>query len=702
MTVLRWCVWAVAMLLGLAAPAVAQEIPGGNGPHIQVSLVPESRAPAPGQRTTLAVSMVPQKDWHGYWKTPGDSGYPAKFDWTLPKGVTAGDPAYPVPTTLLIAGLMNHVYEKPYALLVPLDVPAGLARGTALPVRLKLDYLVCTATICVPEKAEVATEMVVGDGAPDPAVAAQFDGWRRALPRPLGGAASFEIKDGRFRLGLPLPASVKLAQPHLFAETDGALEYSAPQSITRTGDTLVIEAKAGPMPPQGFAGVLSLGDGTGLTIDAKPGAVPAAGTPVGQDEAASAAGPGATPKQGMAMLILIAFAGAVLGGLILNIMPCVFPILSLKALSLARAGGEEREVRREALAYSAGVILVCVVLGGLILALRAAGSQVGWAFQLQNPAVILLLVLLTSAIGFNLAGLFELGAVTAGSGLAARGGVSGAFWTGALAAFVATPCTGPFMAAALGVALTLPAAAAMLIFAGLGLGLALPFLALGFIPALRRKLPKPGAWMETTRRVLAVPMFLTALGLAWVLGHQTASDGVVVALGAAMILALGLWMTGLRQRGFKAAAWAPAAVALLLAIGSIALLPAREAAAGAKAGGAAAGETASVPFDPAKLAALRAGNKPVLLYFTADWCLSCKVNEKTAIERSETQDAFAKAGVTTMVGDWTDGDPVIGKFLEAHGRSGVPLYLWYAPGAEAKELPQVLTPGLLAGLAKGG
>jgi DsbC/DsbD-like thiol-disulfide interchange protein/cytochrome c biogenesis protein CcdA len=691
MAFLRWCLWAMMALAGLAAPAVAQEIPGGSGPHIQVSLVPESKAPAAGTRTTIAVSMVPQADWHGYWKTPGDSGYPAKFDWTLPKGVTAGDPAYPVPTTLLIAGLMNHVYEKPYALLVPVDVAAGLAKGTALPIRLQLDYLVCTATICVPEKADVATSLTVGDGAPDPAVAAKFDAWRRALPRPLGGAASFEAKGGQFRLAVPLPASVALNQPHLFAETDGALEYSAAQSFTRSGDTLVIETKAGPMPPQGFAGVLSLGDGTGLVIDAKPGAVPAAGTPLEQ----GAAAPAATPARGALMLTLIAFAGAVLGGLILNIMPCVFPILSLKALSLARAGGEEREVRREALAYSAGVILVCVVLGGLILALRAAGSQVGWAFQLQDPRVILLLILLTSAIGFNLAGLFELGAVTAGSGLASRGGVAGAFWTGALAAFVATPCTGPFMAAALGVALTLPVAAAMLVFAGLGLGLALPFLALGFIPALRRRLPRPGAWMETTRRVLAVPMFLTALGLAWVLGHQTASDGVVVALGAAMILSLGLWMTGLRQRGFKGGAWAPAAVALLVALGAIALLPAREAVK------ARATETASVPFDPARLAALRGAGKPVFLYFTADWCLSCKVNEKAAIERGETQAAFDKAGVTTMIGDWTDGDPAIGKFLEAHGRSGVPLYLWYAPGQEAKELPQVLTPGLLAGLAKG-
>jgi thiol:disulfide interchange protein len=681
MAVMRFVLMTLAVLLGLATPAAA-ELAGSGGPHIAASLVPESSAPAAGQRTTLAIAMVPQPGWHGYWRTPGDTGFPTKIDWTLPKGATAGDPAYPVPTTLVIAGLMNHVFEKPYALLVPFDVPAGLAKGTTLPISAKLDYLVCSPSICVPESASISTTLTVGDGVPDATSAAKFDAWRKALPRPLGSSAAFEDKGGTFRLAVPLPASVALGQAHLFAVTDGAVNYAAPQSFTRDGDTLIVETAAGATPPKSFEAVLALGDGTGLSFTAAPGAVPAAGSSGGG-------------SHGTLGLALIALAGAVLGGLILNIMPCVFPILSLKALSLARAGGEERQVRREALAYAAGVIVVCVALGGLILGLRAAGTQVGWAFQLQDPRVILVLVLLTSGIAFNLAGLFELGAVTAGSDLAAKGGTAGAFWTGALAAFVATPCTGPFMAAALGAALVLPVAAALLVFAGLGFGLALPFLLLGYIPALRKRLPKPGGWMETFRHILAVPMFLTALGLCWVLGNQTAAGGVVVAVGAAMLFAFGLWLTGLRQRGFKAGAWAPAAVALLLALGSIALLP--------KAGVKAAEATAtSQPFDAVKLAALQAQGKPVFLYFTADWCLSCKVNEKAAIERAETQDAFRKAGVVTMIGDWTDGDTAIGKFLEAHGRSGVPLYLWYAPGSsQPKELPQILTPGLLAGLAKG-
>ena len=678
----------IAALAGMAMPALAQPIPGGSGPHIATSLVPESLTPAAGTRTTIAIAMAPQPGWHGYWQTPGDSGFPMKIDWTLPKGTKAGDPAYPVPTTLVIAGLMNHVYEKPYALLVPVDVPAGLAKGTALPVSAKLDYLVCTTSICVPETATVSTSLTVGDGAADPAATAEFAAWRKALPRPLGSPARFATVGGQFRLAVPLPASVELDHPHLFAATDGALAYAAPQTFSHDGDTLVVETAAGPSAPKRFDGVLALGGGTGLSFSAAPGAVPAAGAPIG-DTATTPA------KHGTLVLTLIAFAGAVLGGLILNVMPCVFPILSLKALSLAKGGGDEREVRREALAYAAGVIAVCMALGGLILAARAGGAQIGWAFQLQDPGIIFLLVLLTSAIGFNLAGLFELGAVSAGSGLAAKRGAAGAFWTGALAAFVATPCTGPFMAAALGAALVLPVAAALLVFAGLGLGLAIPFLLLGYIPALRRVLPKPGVWMETMRHILAVPMFLTALGLCWVLGSQTTADGVVLALAAAMLLAFGLWWTGRRQRGFKALAGTPAAAAVLLAIAAGAtLLPKHQDRAKVAQAGA------SVPFDAAKLAALRAANKPVFLYLTADWCLSCKVNEKVAIERSETQAAFAHAGVTTMVGDWTDGDAAIGKFLDAHGRSGVPLYLWYAPGKDAQTLPQILTPGLLAGLAK--
>jgi thiol:disulfide interchange protein len=376
------------------------------------------------------------------------------------------------------------------------------------------------------------------------------------------------------------------------------------------------------------------------------------------------------------------------GGLILNIMPCVFPILSLKALNLARAGEAEGTAQREALAYTAGVIATCLALGATLLILKAGGTVVGWAFQLQDPKVILLLLLLVTAIALNLTGLFQLPAITGGGRLAAKGGTIGAFFTGALAAFIATPCTGPFMGAALGAAISLPGWQALTLFAGLGLGLALPFLLIGFVPALRRRLPKPGAWMEKFQRILSLPMFLTALALAWVLGRQTGVDGMTWGLAAALTLGIALWWMG---RGGRWFAW----VLILLAVaGPIWLL--RPVSAESRA---AESPLPAEPFSEARLSQLRAANTPVFLYFTADWCLTCKVNERGALASSEVADHFRARGIKVLVGDWTLGDAAIGRFLEAQGRSGVPLYLFYAPGqAQPQVLPQILTTGQLTAL----
>ena len=332
-------------------------------------------------------------------------------------------------------------------------------------------------------------------------------------------------------------------------------------------------------------------------------------------------------------------------------------------------------------------MLVCVGLGAAILALRAGGSAVGWAFQLQDPHVIVALLVLVVVIALNLAGLFELPAI--GGTLAAGNSVA----TGALAAFVATPCTGPFMGAALGAALVLPVAAALAVFAGLGLGLALPFLALGFVPPLRRRMPRPGAWMATLRRGLSVPMFATALGLVWLLGRQAGSDAGAVGLGAALLAALALWWAGRRQaRGVSGLTIGALAAVAATAL-AIAVLPV------ASPGAAAAvSTTGAQSFSEARLAALRTQGTPVFVYFTADWCLTCKVNERVAIDRPEVVAAFAAAGVVTLVGDWTRADPAIGRFLEAHGRSGVPFYLFYPRRAEPRVLPQVLTPAMLTAL----
>jgi len=643
--------------------------------HMNVRLVAETATVAPGSTVTLAFVMRPEAGWHGYWRNPGDAGAEPRVAWRLPEGWRADPLQYPVPDRLLVAGLMNYVYERDHALLVDLRVPADAEPDVPFPIDARLDYLVCTSEVCVPESATVSVELrTAPPGAPSP----DFQAWRRALPRRLAAEGRFETVGGRFRLAIPLPAGSPLAEPYFFPLTSDAIGHSAAQVMSRNGDMVIVETAAGPRAGAlaAIEGVLEIGPGSGLMLNARRGEVPAAGIPL-------AAPGGESEGSG----ILLALLGALIGGLILNVMPCVFPILSLKAIGLARAGETQAGARREALAYAAGVIATCLALGALLLALRSGGAAVGWAFQLQDPRVILLLLLLITAIALGLAGLFRLPAFAGGEALTHKGGARGAFFTGALAAFVATPCTGPFMGAALGAALVLPAWGALAVFGGLGLGLALPFLLLGFIPALRRLLPRPGPWMETFQRILSVPMFLTALGLAWILGRQTGVDGMSVGLGAALLVGLALWWLG------KGGRW-PAAIALLLAIVAPLLILPTEAPASSQAEGPLPAE----PFSEARLAGLRAANRPVFVYFTADWCLTCKVNERGAMASAQVAEAFRARGTQVLVGDWTRGDAAIGAFLERHGRSGVPLYLYYAPGRDAEVLPQILTAGRLIAL----
>ena len=671
------------MLLGLSAPSAAQPVGGRN---IAVTLLPGAGTVPAGGAISVALVMKPKPGWHGYWKNPGDAGAEATIAWTLPAGVTIGPLRYPVPERLVVSGIMNYVYEHEHALLAELKLAPDVAPGTRLPLKAKFDYLACTAEICVPESSEVSAEIVAGPAGGAVLEDARFAAFEAAMPKLIGADGRFAVENGLLRIGVPLPAAMDLDDPYFFPLEYGSLDHGAVQTVSRAGDLLIVETKVGAN-GAGLAridGLLKIGEGQGLLLTAKPGPIPPAGKPIGASEAKA---PG-----GGAGVILAALAGAILGGLLLNIMPCVFPILSLKALSLAKAGGDEASARREALSYTAGVVLVCLALGGTLLALRAGGAAVGWAFQLQEPRVILLLLLLVIAIALNLAGLFELPAIGGGDRLAGAGGAQGAFWTGALAAFVATPCTGPFMGAALGAALVLPTAAALAIFAGLGLGLALPFLLLGFIPAWRRRLPRPGPWMNRLRRILSLPMFLTALGLAWILGRQAGVDAMALGLGAALLLASGLWWVGARQG--QPRAWLPFAPALIAALAAILILP-LEAPAGARP----QTPLASEPFSEARLAALRGERRPVFLYFTADWCITCKVNEKGVLARAEVARDFSDRKVAVLTGDWTRGDAAIGRFLARHGRSGVPLYLYYPPGKEPKILPQILTVADLTALA---
>jgi thiol:disulfide interchange protein/DsbC/DsbD-like thiol-disulfide interchange protein len=667
----------LTLLLAMLAITLAQPAQAAN--HMTVELVAEGPA-KPGGTIELALAMTPEQGWHGYWSNPGDAGYAMELDWSLPAEWKAGELQYPVPQTLLIGGLMNHVYEGPYTVLAPLNVPIDAAPGPHN-LSIKLRYLVCTPELCVPEEALLAASVMVGsEGARDP----RFDAWRAAIPPVLDRKASFELADGRLRIGIPLPSAFEIRAPHLFLANKELIEYAAPQEFRRSGDLLTISLKlksASASAPKAVSGILKLDDaGNGIDFDAGPGAVPAGGDML--------AGSGAPALPALWLLVLLALGG----GLLLNIMPCVFPILSLKAMSLARAGESDADARHEGLSYTAGVVLACLALGALVLALRAAGSEIGWAFQLQEPGVVVFLLVLATAITANFAGLFELPSLS----ITREGKPLGAFATGLLAAFVATPCTGPFMATAMGAALLLPTWQGMLIFGLLGLGIALPFLLLGYVPALRKLLPRPGKWMETFRKIMAVPMGLTALALLWLVWRLGGAHFAFGALGTTTLVLAGLLLTwGPRPHIGPVRRYVGAGFVALGLVFGIFLL--RD-----YAPSEAAAEASIIPTQPFSEAALdkaRASGKPVFVWFTADWCLTCKVNESVAIEREATRDAFKKAGVIALKGDWTRRDPDITRFLTAHGAGGIPLYMWYKPGGEAEQLPQVLTPDSLVTLA---
>lgn len=684
----------MALLFSLVlsvSPARAQNILGSKELNVPATLVAESRQVQAGQSVTLAFVMTPKPTWHGYWENPGDAGIGMSFDWKLPDGVTAGKAQYPVPDTLLISGIMNYIYKGDYAVLVNLVVSERVQPG-ALPITVKSEWLACTDEICVPEQDELSINLEVVS--PDAAVSLNnaFNAYREALPRQLGSQATFGVENDIFRLSVPLPADVAVSNPYFFIKEDGVVDYGAPQKVNRDGDRLIIETSARGDALDTISGVLKIGSNMGLSLKATSGDVAMSGIALSNSDGGSGG------DQSNFTLLLVALGGAIVGGLLLNLMPCVFPILSLKAISLAKAGGDEAIVRRDALAYTAGVIVVATALGGLLLALRASGAAVGWAFQLQDPRIIFVLLALVTAIGFNLAGLFELPNINFGNKLTQKDGAAGSFWTGALAAFVATPCTGPFMAAALGATIVLPPIAALIIFAGLGVGLALPFLLIAFVPAIRNRLPKPGAWLDSFRKVMAIPMFLTAIGLIWLLGRQIGTDALGLSLVFLLLVTITLWWFGGGQLKGLSRGALTTGVLVTATLAGVWSLPGEEAMDSQKIAAASSATLPSEPFAEARLSELRAAGQPVFAYFTADWCITCKANEAAAVQRQETADAFAAANVAVLMGDWTRPDPVISKFLEKHGRAGVPLYLYYAPGKDPVILPQILTVGTLTDL----
>ena len=631
---------------------------------IEPRLIAEGPAPAGGE-VELAIHMQPAPGWHGYWLNPGDAGLPMDVEWHLPKGFSAGPLRYPAPTRLTVAGLMNYVFERDYAVLVRLKVPAS-ASGV-VPIRADARWLACTDKICVPEKGALGIDVPVGSGTPNRDT---FDAWRQKLAQPIAALGRFAADGNKLHLAIPLPSNVEIRDPYVFPVTERVVDYEAEQQFRRSGDWLIADLSLKEVPST-FEGVLASSGGRALQFRALPGSVPQGGTPLG--------GIGWNA-------ILLAVVGAIAGGVLLNLMPCVFPILALKALHISRTGGEPRAARIDSFSYVGGTMLGTGALGAILMVIRAAGAEAGWAFQLQDPRTIMLLFLLALAISANLLGLFELPV------LGGRLQPAGSLGTGALTAFVATPCAGPFLGAALGTALILPPIGSIAVFTALGFGLGLPFLILAFIPALQRRMPRPGRWMDRLKRFLAIPMVASAVGALWLLGRQAGERGLLVGLVAGAGLLFAAQQSGSLQRRGKRGAWVGALAALALVALGIGLVPQSNAAIHSISG--------AEVWDEAKVAAYVRQGRPAFVYFTADWCLSCKVNEAAAIDRSEVRAAFKTAGVRNFAGDWTNGDPKITRFLESRGRAGVPLYLWYAPGKSPEELPQVLTPAMLISRAQ--
>ncbi|MFA7263583.1 MAG: thioredoxin family protein [Caulobacter sp.] len=693
----------LAVLLALiAAPALAAPV---NTGHIEAELVAQEAA-VPGGTVYVAVRQKIARGWHTYWRNVGDAGNATKLGWTLPAGWTAGEIVWPTPRLLIEGKAPNqlgvYAYEGEVLLPVPVAVPASARPGSPVPIKVAVSFLVC-AEICIPEDAVLTLDLPVSGGAarPDatwgPRIARTLD----QAPKPAGLTAVFAAVGPRLTLAVTGDAlkGADLAGAWFFPYSSTVLNHAAPQAVERGPDGLTLTLAGGydfteGAAPEVLAGVLALGD-RAFEISAGPGPLPAGAAGLGPVANRGPPGPSAAPGLGLPLALAFAF----LGGLILNLMPCVFPILSMKAAALAGHAHEAKAARAQGLAYLAGVLATFLSLAAGLIALKAAGAAIGWGFQLQSPAVVAALATVMLLVALNLSGVFEAGTSLqgAGEGLASRRGLAGSFLTGVLAVVVAAPCTAPFMASAMGYALTQSAVVSLLIFAALGLGLAAPFVALSFVPALLRLMPRPGAWMETLRHVLAFPMYAAVAWLVWVLAQQTGPIGLANALAAGVLVAFAAWLFGFAQRrGPAPVARGLAAAMLLAAIALIGLLALEKPGA---PDAASSDEAAIVPHEawsPARLATLRAEGRPVLVNFTAAWCVTCQVNEKSSLSTQAVAAALARDNAVYLKADWTSRDATIAAALAEHGRAGVPLYLVYpADGGAPKVLPQLLTAGLV-------
>jgi thiol:disulfide interchange protein DsbD len=720
-------------LLGCTAHAADTPPAEASTPQVTARLLAPVTAVRPGQVLTVGLQQRIAPHWHTYWVNPGDSGLATTIAWALPTGAQAGPIVWPLPQRFVLGDIVNYGYADEAVLLQSLQVPASLRDGETFRAQATVDWLVCEQT-CIPQQVVLGLALPVRAGAPG------------VTDAPSAGPDATLIAHAAARLPAPAPAPAQWRQegsalslqwsgtPTLPAHDEayfyparwGQVTHAGAQRLTQGPDGWRLQLAAGDAPPKaGEApdGVLVLSR-AGQAVQAYAlGDTPS--LPLAGIEAPPNGAP--RPSFGAEPLgLAVALGLALLGGLVLNLMPCVFPVLSIKALSLLGSARESPQaVRVQGLLYTAGVLSSFIVLAGLLIVLKAGGASVGWGFQFQSPVFVLLTALLMFGVGLGLSGLLTLGASVTGLGssLAAREGPAGSFFTGVLATVVATPCTAPFMGAALGYAVTQPAVVTLAVFLSLGFGLALPYLLLCYWPALQRRLPRPGAWMERLKQALAFPMYGTAAWLVWVLAQQAGAPAVALALGSAVVLGFAAWLhaqahqvSPLAGRVTTGAAALVAGVAVGAAVWGLNGLGSEPATASATAGPASAAAPSSAShaagngwetYSPERLQALRSEGKPVFVNLTAAWCLTCLVNERVALGQPQVDAAFEAAGITRLKGDWTRPDERITHLLAQHGRDGVPLYLLYPAGTgrEAVVLPQVLTPDVvlaaLADAAKG-
>jgi len=685
----------VLAMLGLLGPAHAASV---KTQHVEAELVAETRAAAPGQTLHVALHQKIVPGWHTYWRNPGDAGEATTLDWTLPTGWTAGSIIWPQPERFVAGPLMNYVFSNEVYLPVAIEVPADAKPGRAT-LAATVNWLVCK-DVCVPETVKLTLPITVGAAgttpAPDPVNGQAIASTVAGAPKPGGIKATYSYlaKTEQVRLTLTGDAlkGQDLSQAYFFPYDGTVLDHAKPQTATKAGAGVAVLLPAGyafthNKAPAKLDGIITFGPGHAVELSA---------TPVKHAEGAAA--PGAASDDGGFGGLPGALAFAFIGGLILNLMPCVFPVLSIKAAALARHVETPSKAAIEAVVFMVGCVLTFVALAAALIVAQQAGQAVGWGFQLQSSGVVAGLTLLMLAIALNLSGVFEIGLSVQGTGqgLAAQGGLAGAFFTGVLAVVVAAPCTAPFMAGAIGWAFTQPPAAALSVFVSLGLGLAAPFVLVSLIPGLFKRLPRPGPWMEALKKTLAFPMYGSAAWLAWVFVQQSGANGLALLFAAAVFTAFAAWLFGVSQRASKP--WLPrlaAAAGLLVAIPLAFSGAAMTAAAATESGGPSpVTGIASEAWSPAKVDSLRAAGRPVFVDFTAAWCVTCQVNERTALATSGVADAFKRTNTAYLRADWTNRNAEIADALKAQGRAGVPLYLVYDPkGGDPQVLPQILTEG---------